>query len=976
MLMNKTHYHNMVKILLIIGVTFFYPFLVYSATDPGDLAVLNQFKKGLTNSELLSWPENDNDPCGPPSWRHVYCSQSRVTQIQVQGMNLKGTLPSNLNQLSMLSNLGLQRNQFTGSLPSLSGLKELRWVYLDFNLFDEIPYDFFHGLDSLEVMALDSNPLNATTGWSIPVDLQNSVQLQNLTLISCNLVGPVPEFLGSMSSLGVLKLSMNRIAGGIPLSFNESVIRILWLNGQSGSGMTGPIDVVATMTSLTSLWLHGNHFSGKIPANIGDLTQLKDFNVNQNDLVGMIPDGLAGLSLDTLDLNNNQFMGPVPKFKAANFTYSANKFCQPDPGVPCALEVNALLEFLDQLNYPSRLVSTWSGNDPCDGPWLGLTCNNQQKVNSIHLARYNLSGTLSPTISNLDSLTRIDLGSNNLTGVIPSNWTSLKSLTLLDLSNNDLSPPKPDFSPTTKLILNGNPLLESNLPPNTSSPTDNSHQSSVPPSDTGTNDRPNSRKQPGNVVSGNGVAPIISNNNSNKSKKFNIVAIIAPVAVFICLIVLVVPLCIYLCKKKKVNSSQPTSSLVIHPRDPSDSNNMLKIAIANDTLTSVGSGSGSQTGSGRTGESHVIESGNLIISVQVLRNVTKNFARENELGRGGFGVVYKGQLDDGTKIAVKRMESGVISNKALDEFQAEIAVLSKVRHRHLVSLLGYSTQGPERILVYEYMPQGALSRHLFHWKNFKLEPLSWKRRLNIALDVARGMEYLHTLAHQSFIHRDLKSSNILLGDDFRAKVSDFGLVKLAPDGEKSVITRLAGTFGYLAPEYAVTGKITTKADVFSYGVVLMELLTGLMALDEDRPEESQYLAAWFWSIRSNKEKLMAAVDPALNANEETFETISVMADLAGHCTAREPSQRPDMGHAVNVLSPLVEKWKPMENEAEEYCGIDYSLPLTQMVKGWQEAEGKGEYSSSSSYVDLDDSKSSIPARPTGFADSFTSADGR
>ncbi|KAF5767996.1 putative protein kinase RLK-Pelle-LRR-IX family [Helianthus annuus] len=163
-----------------------------------------------------------------------------------------------------------------------------------------------------------------------------------------------------------------------------------------------------------------------------------------------------------------------------------------------------------------------------------------------------------------------------------------------------------------------------------------------------------------------------------------------------------------------------------------------------------------------SGESPVIMSGNIIISVQVLKNATKNFAKESKLGHGGFGVVYKGQLDDGTKIAVKRMESGAISNKALDEFESEISVLTKVRHRHLVSLLGYSTEGLERILVYEYMPQGALSRHLFHWKNLKLEPLSWKMRLNIALDVARGMEYLHTLAHQSFIHRDLKSSNILL----------------------------------------------------------------------------------------------------------------------------------------------------------------------------------------------------------------------
>ncbi|KAJ0715903.1 putative protein kinase RLK-Pelle-LRR-IX family [Helianthus annuus] len=148
------------------------------------------------------------------------------------------------------------------------------------------------------------------------------------------------------------------------------------------------------------------------------------------------------------------------------------------------------------------------------------------------------------------------------------------------------------------------------------------------------------------------------------------------------------------------------------------------------------------------------------------------------------------------------MESSVICNKSLDELESEILVFTKIRHRHLVSLLGYSTEGLERILVFEDMTQGALSRHLFHWKNFKMEPLSWKRRLNIALDVARCMEYIHTFAHQSFIHQDLKSSNILLGDDFRAKVSDFGLVKLVPDGGKSIMTRVAGTFGYVAPEYA------------------------------------------------------------------------------------------------------------------------------------------------------------------------------
>ncbi|XP_052199465.1 receptor protein kinase TMK1-like [Diospyros lotus] len=940
--------------------------VVFSATDPNDLAILKQFREGLENPELLEWPAAGDDPCGPPSWKHVFCVGNRVSQIQVQKVGLKGPLPKSLNQLTKLSNLGLQKNQFTGMMPSLSGLSELEYAFLDYNNFDSIPPDFFDGLVNLQILALDSNPLNASTGWSLPNQLQDSAQLNSLSLMNCNLAGPLPDFLGNMSSLTSLKLSFNRISGGIPGSFSNSMVQTLWLNEQSGGGMTGPIDVVASVASLTSLWLHGNKFSGKIPQAIGDLTSLKDFNVNSNDLVGLLPDSLADMVLSNLDLNNNQFMGPVPNFKAVNYSYSSNNFCQSDVGVPCAPEVMALLEFLDAVNYPARLVSSWSGNDPCNGQWLGVSCDANQKVNIINMVKYNLTGALSPSIANLDSLTQIKLASNHLIGPIPANWTSLKSLILLDASGNNLSAPLPNFRGSVKLVLDNNPLLNSNKPEPIPSPGKN------PPAG-GSQSPPNSQYSPSAGTTTNHTHPKKPTEEERSSKKSKLFVFLAPVAILALLVVFVVPLFVYCFKKRKDTFRHPTS-LVIHPRDPFDSDNVVKIAIANNNVGNVstvtGSGSGSRHSSGM-GDSHIIEAGNLVISVQVLRNVTKNFAPENELGRGGFGVVYKGELDDGTKIAVKRMEGGVLSSKALGEFEAEIAVLSKVRHRHLVSLLGYSTEGNERILVYEYIPQGALSKHLFHWKSSKLEPLSWKRRLNIALDVARGMEYLHSLAHQSFIHRDLKSSNILLGDDFRAKVSDFGLVKLAPDGEKSVVTRLAGTFGYLAPEYAVMGKITTKSDVFSFGVVLMELLTGLMALDEDRPEESQYLAAWFWKIKSSKEKLMAAVDPALDIKEETFESISIIAELAGHCTAREPNQRPDMGHAVNVLSPLVEKWKPIDDDTEEYCGIDYSLPLNQMVKGWQEAEGKD-----SSYLDLEDSKSSIPSRPTGFADSFTSADGR
>ncbi|KAG6640674.1 receptor protein kinase TMK1-like [Carya illinoinensis] len=955
----EPHHKTLVFLLLLSLIV-----VVFGATDPNDLAIINQFKKGLENPELLQWPENGADPCGS-KWKHLFCKGDRVAQIQVQNLGLSGPLPQNLNKLSMLTDLGLQKNNFTGALPSFSGLSNLRNAYLDNNRFDTIPGDFFDGLVSLEVLALDYINLNASTGWMFPTQLQESPQLRNLSCISCNLVGPLPSFLGMLSSLSNLKLSVNNLSGQIP-SLGGSALQMLWLNDQRGGGLTGPINIVTTVTSLTSLWLHGNQFTGEIPDSIGNLTLLKDLNLNGNRLVGLIPDSLVNMPLENLDLSNNRLMGPIPKFKATKFSFNSNAFCQSTPGDLCAPDVMALIEFLKWVNYPSNLVSSWTGNQPCEGQWLGLSCNPSNEISIINMPKFNLNGSLSPVVAKLSSLTQIRLQNNNLSGQIPQNWTSLKYLKTLDVSGNNIFPPLPKFSGTVNLVIVGNPLLNDTqsqeTPPAGNSPPENGPSS-------GSSQSPS--KNPSSPTTGSSSNGDNTSGKPKSSKRSILVSVLAPVASVAIVALLIIPLSIYYCKKRKDVTPTP-SSIVIHPRDPSDSDNTVKIVVANNTKGSTsaltGSGSGSRNSSGM-GESHVIEAGNLIISVQVLRNVTNNFAPENELGRGGFGVVYKGELDDGTKIAVKRMEAGIITSKGLDEFQSEIAVLSKVRHRHLVSLLGYSIEGNERILVYEYMPQGALSKHLFHWKSVKLEPLSWKRRLNIALDVARGMEYLHSMAHQSFIHRDLKSSNILLGDDLRAKISDFGLVKLAPDGEKSVVTRLAGTFGYLAPEYAVTGKITTKVDVFSFGIVLMELLTGLMALDEDRPEESQYLAAWFWRIKSDKETLMAAIDPALDVKEETFESISIIAELAGHCTAREPIQRPDMGHAVNVLAPLVEKWKPFDDDTEEYSGIDYSLPLNQMVKGWQEGKDL-------SYMALEDSKDSIPARPTGFAESFTSADGR
>ncbi|KAB2614516.1 receptor protein kinase TMK1 [Pyrus ussuriensis x Pyrus communis] len=793
----------------------------YGATFPGDLKILNDFRKGLENSELLEWPDNGNDPCGPP-WPHVYCNGDRITQIK------------NFNQLSKLNNLGFQKNNFNGKLPTFSGLLELEFAYLDNNDFDTILFDFFDGLISLRVMALDHIPLNASTGWSLPNELAKSVQLQNPSLIECNLAGPLPEFLGTLPSLTVLQLLFNILASVIPTVFAEFLVQTLWLNNQDGR-LIGPVDVIASMSSLTQVWLRGNQFTRTILANIDDLSSLRELNLNGNQLVGLIPQSLADIKLDKLDLGNNRLMGAIPKFKFGNVSYNSNPFCQIDPGLQCAPEVTALLDFLSALNYPFSLASKCSDNNPCEGS-------------------RKLIANLSPSLAKLDSLIDVRLPGNNISGKVPTNFTKLKSLRLLDnrASFSKISPP---------------PLNKSQPPSNS-------------PSDTpsyGGGKTPLSHSPP---------SPI-THSSPNPS-----VIIVAGIAVVSIAALLMICRSIYCCnKKEKKNISEASSSVVIHPRDPSDPENMYKVSVSSNTTGSLSTKTWTTVSnfSSGTENSHTIEAGNLVISFQVLRKMTKGFAPENELHCGGFGTVYKGELDDGTKIAVKRMEGGVISKKALDEFQSEIDVLSKVRHQHLVSFLGYSVEGNERLLAYEYMSQGALSRHLFHWKSFNLKPLSWTRRLIILLDVARVMEYLHNLARQTFIHRDLKSSNIL-----------------------------------------VMGKITTKAYVFSFGVVLMELLTGLMALDENWPEETE---------------------------------------LAGHCTAREPSHRPKMGHAVNSL--LIENWKPVEDESNCFSGIDYNQPLPQMLKVWKESKSQGV-----NYNSLEDSKGSIPARPNRFAESFTSADGR
>ncbi|KMT01481.1 hypothetical protein BVRB_9g214880 [Beta vulgaris subsp. vulgaris] len=934
-------------VILLLGLCLFFCNIAYSQEED-DVSVMLALKKSLNPPVSLGW--SDPDPC---KWSHVVCSEEKkVTRIQIGHQNLEGNLPPNLSLLTSLERLELQWNNISGPIPSLNGLNSLQVIMLSNNQFSSIPSDFFDGLSSLQSVDLDNNPLQ---GWEIPESLKSASTLQNFSATSANITGKIPDFFGPDSFPGMvnLRLSFNSLEGELPRSFDGFQIQSLWVNGQKSEGkLHGRIDVIQNMTSLKEVWLHQNAFTGPLP----DFSGLKDLQVlslRDNKFTGVVPMSLMNLeSLAVVNLTNNLLQGPNPMFKssvAVDSTENTNSFCLPKPG-DCSPQVNTLLSVARYMDYPARLAQYWKGNDVC-ADWFGITCSNGN-VTTVNLEKMDLNGTISPDFASLKSLQRLILANNNLTGTIPQELTTLPSLTEVDVSNNQLYGKIPSFKKNLKLLTHGNPDIGKD-----ESEVKHGRGISLPPGS----------------VEGN------SDDSGKKSKLSTgvIVAICVVGGVLFLLLCGVLGFCLFKKKQNKFRRVQSPNAMVVHPRHSGSDNDSVKITVAGSSV-SVGAVSESHTlPSSDTGGIQMGDAGNMVISIQVLKNVTNNFSEDNILGRGGFGTVYKGELHDGTKIAVKRMESGVIAGKGLNEFKSEIAVLTKVRHRHLVALLGYCLDGNEKLLVYEYMPQGPLSRHIFNWAEEGLKPLEWSRRLSIALDVARGVEYLHTLAHQSFIHRDLKPSNILLGDDMRAKVADFGLVRLAPEGKASVETRIAGTFGYLAPEYAVTGRVTTKVDVFSFGVVLMELITGRKALDETQPEESMHLVTWFKRMHINKETFRKAIDPAMDLDEETLASVSTVAELAGHCCAREPYQRPDMGHVVNVLSSFVELWKPSEASLDDCYGIDLDMSLPQALKRWKASETEGTSqaeSSSSSFVE--NTQTSMVARPYGFADSFTSADGR
>ncbi|KAL9269970.1 Receptor-like serine/threonine-protein kinase ALE2-like protein [Drosera capensis] len=298
------------------------------------------------------------------------------------------------------------------------------------------------------------------------------------------------------------------------------------------------------------------------------------------------------------------------------------------------------------------------------------------------------------------------------------------------------------------------------------------------------------------------------------------------------------------------------------------------------------------------------------LSYEELKGATNNFQPASILGEGGFGIVFKGVLSDGTAVAIKRLNSG--GQQGGKEFLVEVEMLSRLHHRNLVKLVGYycSRDTSQNLLCYELVPNGSLEAWL-HGPLGVNCPLDWSTRMKIALDAARGLSYLHEDSQPCVIHRDFKASNILLENNFHAKVADFGLAKQAPDGRTNYLaTRVMGTFGYVAPEYAMTGQLLVKSDVYSYGVVLLELLTGRKPVDMSQPSGQENLVTWARPILRDKDRLEELADPKLQGKYLKEDFIRVCT-IAAACVAPEASQRPTMGEVVQSL-------KMVQNGSEYY----------------------------------------------------------
>ncbi|XVF02499.1 hypothetical protein REPUB_Repub04eG0180400 [Reevesia pubescens] len=553
-------------------------------------------------------------------------------------------------------------------------------------------------------------------------------------------------------------------------------------------------------------------------------------------------------------------------------------------------EVVALMAIKSNLHDPYNVLENWDSNsvDPCS--WRMVTCSADGYVSALGLPSQSLSGTLSPSIGNLSNLQSVLVQNNAISGPIPATIGKLEKLQTLDLSNNTFSGEIPtslgDLKNLNYLRLNNNSLSGA---------------------------CPDSLSKIGGLtlvdLSYNNLSGSLPKISARTFKVFGNPLICGPKAGNNCSAVFPEPLSLPPDGLKAQSESGSKGhrvavafgasfgaaffiilfiGLLVWWRYRHNQQIFFDVNEQYDPEVSLG---------------HLKR-----YTFKELRAATDHFNSKNILGRGGFGIVYKGCLNDGTLVAVKRLKDYNIAGGEI-QFQTEVETISLAVHRNLLRLSGFCTTENERLLVYPYMPNGSVASRLRDHIHGR-PALDWARRKRIALGTARGLVYLHEQCDPKIIHRDVKAANILLDEDFEAVVGDFGLAKLLDHRDSHVTTAVRGTVGHIAPEYLSTGQSSEKTDVFGFGILLLELITGQKALDFGRAANQKgVMLDWVKKLHLEG-KLSLLVDKDLKGNFDRIE-LEEMVQVALLCTQFNPLHRPRMSEVLRMLEGdgLAEKWE-------------------------------------------------------------------
>ncbi|XP_030447075.1 receptor-like protein kinase BRI1-like 3 [Syzygium oleosum] len=789
--------------------------------------------------------------------------------------------------LSSLRNLHAPFNNINGSIPlSLTNCSQLQVLDLSSNVITgNIPQGFCSSSfsSSLEKILLANNYISGT----VVSELGNCKNLKSIDLSFNSLSGEIPKEIWELPKLLDLVMWANNLTGKIPegICENGGNLETLILNNNLISG-TIPLSI-ANCTNIIWVSLSSNRLTGEIPAGIGNLQKLAILHLGNNSITGQIPPELGKCpGLIWLDLNSNQLTGSLPPELAdqsglitpGSIFGKQFAFVRYEGGTDCR-GAGGLVEF--EGIGPSRLGSYPMAHS-CQTTriYTGMTVYTFASNGSmmyLDLSFNSLSGTIPESYGDMTYLQVLNLGHNELTGTIPESFGGLKSIGVLDLSHNRLQGFLPG-SLGSLSFLNDLDVSNNNL----TGPIPSGGQMITFPA---------SRYENNSGLCGVPLPPCGSHTGSTvpsssdgreRKQSLELGVIIGTTFFIACIFILMVVF--YRLKvhhkiekqREKYIESLPTSGTSSWKLSSVHEPLSINIAAFEKPLRKLTF-------------AHLLEA-------------TNGFSSESLIGSGGFGEVYKARLKDGHVVAIKKLAH--VTGQGDREFMAEMETIGKIKHRNLVPLLGYCNIGEERLLVYEYMKWGSLESVLHNRPKGMASNLDWETRKKIAIDSARGLAFLHHSCIPHIIHRDMKSSNVLLDENFVARVSDFGMARLvnALDTHLSVTT-LAGTPGYVPPEYYQSFRCTTKGDVYSYGVILLELLSGKRPIDSSEFSEDNNLVSWAKQLWREK-RIDEILDPDLVEDTSRKDELCQYLRIAFECLEDRPPRRPTMIQIMAMFKEL------------------------------------------------------------------------